>query len=432
MFTKNLFPVSIFLFVSVLFFSCKKEATEMPFAELNFQVVNVTNGFYHCTWNAPNISTYKNYYIVHSPFILGIDDDPKSIYFKRRTIISGQTRDDEILFVRNNYGLTLYFQLFIDIGDRYVRSNVVSFETPNSETIDTDAVSALHYPNKNAIYISNFGLRGLNYYDEDEKIIKEKTELDFNFRATTAQVGNNGFGDEIYAIDGNELVIFNAETLEEKDRYTASGVIYSVATNDNGLIAITVRNSSKKIQILARENLTIINNLASSNLYDESRGVAFLSKENNELVEIGRDSMTYFKLDENGMQEESNSESNPFSDAAARGQIIVSSSGNFYVNSRKGHVFDSDLNGIVELYLLSGNYYYYSNYFFNKEETFLYAIPSGSERFIDKFSIPNFELVDRKEFVNGIPLELFYRDDEIQVVIFTNDFNCTYIQPLNF
>ncbi len=428
--TKTFYYFLFFLFVSVLFFSCKKEEA-LPFAKLNFQVVNVANGLYACTWDASNISTFKNYYIVHSPFILGIDDDPKNNFYERKSTISGQTRDNVVLSVNNINGLPLYFQLFVDIGDRYIRSEVLPFETPKSKTIDIAAASALHYPEKNAIYLLNFGLNELNYYDIGDKEIKEKVEVDFPFNSFTAQVGNNGFGEEIYAIDGNDLIIFDAETLEEKDKYSTNGVIYSVTTNDNGLIAITVRKSGNSIQILSRENLTLLNNLSSFNSYNEPRGIAFLSKENNELIEVGKDYSKYFKLDADGIVVESSYAGNPFDSPGINEIITVSPSGNYYVYSKRGQIFDSEMNGIKDLLSTQGNSY--SSYFFNKEETFLYAILSGvSGNFIDKFSIPNFEWVGRKEFANGSSLELFYQDNEIQLVRFTDDFRCTFIYPLNF
>jgi hypothetical protein len=63
MFTEKLFPVFIFMFGSVLFFSCKKE--EAPLADLNFQVEEI-DGIYYCSWNATNISTFEKYNIVFS------------------------------------------------------------------------------------------------------------------------------------------------------------------------------------------------------------------------------------------------------------------------------------------------------------------------------------------------------------------------------
>ncbi len=422
---------SLLFFVSVLFFSCEKEE-EPPLLLLNFQVEHVVNATYQCTWNASNISTFKKYYIVHSPFLLGRDDDPKLINHTRKTVVSSQETDNRSLSVTNYNGLPIYFQLFVDIGDRYVRSEVVSFETPRSETIDAEAASTLHYPEKNAIYLVNIGRRDINHYDYEEKELKENNEVDFSFRTATAQAGNNGFGDEIYAIDGNELVVINASTLEEKDRYATNGEIYSVATNNKGLIALSVRKPSNPILVLARENLTPVDTLGSFNSYNESRGLAFLHKENNELIEVGNYFTMYYKLDENGIKEESDYESNPFLPISTRGNVTVSPLGNYYVNSPRGQVFDSAMNGISDLHLLEEEYY--TSYFFNKEETYLYAIVTdNSWSYIDKFSIPNFEFVGRKEFgYETSTLDLFYRDDEIQVVIFTRDFYCSHIRALNF
>ena len=430
MFTKKIFPVFVFLLVSVLFFSCEKEEEE-PLEELEFQVVHVADQYYTCKWNAPNISTFEKYYIVHSPFILGVDDDPKNINYKRRTLDSDQTKDNCNVSVINNNGLPLYFQLFVDIGDRYIRSEVIRFETPKSETIDVAATSAIHYPEKDAIYFVEIGLRGLNYYDYKEKQIKENTEVDFPFRISKTHIGNNGFGEEIYTTNENELIIYDANTLEEKDRFSTNGDIYSVATNDNGLIALSVKNSSNEIQILSRANLTLLNNLVSFNAYNNNRGVAFLSKENNELIEVGGSYSMYFRLDENGIVQEDSYIANPFQPSGFNEIITVSPSENYYIYSGKGEVFDSEMNGIIDLNSLFGNYY--SRYLFDKEETYLYAILSNaSGNFIDKFSVPNFDWVGRKEFVNGTSLDLFYRDGEIHVATFTDDFYCTYIHALNF
>ena len=134
----KLIKFSLYLFVSVLFFSCEKESL----ADLNFQVKKIDD-VYHCSWTATNISTFERYTIVRSPL------NPASGDIKYKTWINEQERDDIAFTIPNESGFTLYFQLIVDIGDRYLRSEIIAFETPTSDVLEIIAVNlnfALHYP----------------------------------------------------------------------------------------------------------------------------------------------------------------------------------------------------------------------------------------------------------------------------------------------
>ena len=429
MITKKLFPVFIFLFVSVLFFSCKKE--EASLAELNFQVEEI-DGVYYCSWTATNISTFENYYIVHAPFEMRVDDEPSGDFSKRWTRIDSQAIHSQNITIESEEDLTLYFQLFVEIEGRMIRSNVVVFEKGVSEVIDVFANSSILFQEANALYFFQNSTPNFVHYDFVEKKIYEKLTLPFEVDRHLYSVGNNGFGDELYLLDGNRLFILDANTLEVKTNYGATGSIKSVATNDEGLLIITVRQNPNKIEIIDRNSLVVLNDLTSSNTLFSSRQVVFLSKENNEFVEVGREYFKYFKVTDEGVVLEEEEIDTPFPNGNNDEYRIVSSPfENYFVSNIRGYVFDSSLNKIVEIASFFEDTY--SSYFFDKDETFLYAFLETTiegNSFVDKISIPDFDFVERKEYV-GHTLNWFYRNDALYGAYFSDYFDCVFIKPVN-
>ncbi|MFK7771027.1 MAG: hypothetical protein AB8F94_02765, partial [Saprospiraceae bacterium] len=179
------------------FFSCGKE--EVPLADLNFQVEEI-DGVYHCSWTATNISTFEKYYIVHSPLKMENEDEPSESFSYRWTSVYSQATNSISIDLGGEEDLTLYFQLFVDIGDRMIRSKMIVFEKGISEVIDIDARQLISFSEKNAIYFYNKNSGQVCYYDYLENKIKAEAELVGGIKLLA--VGNNGFGDEIYGVLG--------------------------------------------------------------------------------------------------------------------------------------------------------------------------------------------------------------------------------------
>lgn len=429
MFAKKHFPVFIFLFVSVLFFSCKKEEA---LADLNFQVEKI-DGVYHCSWTATNISTFEKYYIVHSPILMGQEDEPSQSFSHRWTSVYSQATNSINIAIGAEEDLTLYFQLFVDIDDRMIRSNVVVFEKEISEVIDFEANSSLLFQEKNAVYFFDEDTKDFLYYDFVEKEVKKKRRQSFLINQFIFCTGNNGFGEELYLVDDKELIILDPNTLAQKAGYIANRSITSVATNDDGLIVLAIRDNDVPTQILARDNLNVLNNLNTSNATYPSRGVIFLSKEENEFVELGESYFNYFKINSVGEILEQQEINTPFPNPQnVYFSMIASPLENYFVTITQGQLFDSSLNGLADFSLAFGDLYL--SCFFEKDETALYAFlysPFGTGiSFVDKFSIPDLEFVERKEF-KGFTLNWFYRNDKIHGAFYSDYFKCIFIKPID-
>lgn len=428
MITKKLFPVFIFLFVSVLFFSCEKEEV---LADLNFQVEEV-NGTYQCSWTATNISTFKNYYIVHSPFLVE-EVDSQNNSSNRWSKLDLQSINSKEIIIESEEDLTLYFQLFVEIEDRIIRSNVVVFEKNNSEVIDLNLCASIIAKDWNSIYLFEYNRNFFSHYNFIEKEVKETVSLNFDLNQYFTCVGNNGLGDELYLINGTQLNIFDAATLIKKTSFVASGYIRGVTTNNNGLIVLTVQDESSPIQIIDRSSLTVLNSLTSSNYIFGSQKVEFLSKENNELVEAGETNFKYFKIDDNGATLEEADIEPPFPNNERFFHNMTSSPfENYFAVNFDGHVFDRSLNALADLSTLFGDDYLH--YFFGRDETVLYASvydpDLGDKCFVDKFSIPSFQHIERKEYGGDI-LNLFYRNEKIHGIFFSNYWKCIFIKTID-
>lgn len=427
MITKKLFP--IFILVSILFFSCKKE--EVPLTDLNFQVEEI-DGVYHCSWTATNISTFENYYIVHSPFLMEQEDEPSGNFSKRWTRLDSQAINTQNITIETEEDLTLYFQLFIDIGDRMIRSKVIVFEKEFLEVIDIDASFSIVFQETNALYLYRNFSKDFLHYDFLEKQVEEKLILPFEADRHLYCTGNNGFGDELYFIEDDRLFILDANTLLTKTSFGANRLIKSVATNDDGLIVITTRETPNKIQVIARDSMVVLNNLSSSNNAHSSRRIAFLSKENNEFVEVGQDYFKSFKVSDDGAVLEETEIETPFPGSLNDPyRVIPSPFENYFVTNIRGQVFDSSLEKVADFSTLFGDTYL--SYFFDKDEAYLYAYLETTvegNSYVDKFSIPDFGFVERKEYV-GHTLNWFYRNDELYAAYYSSYFRCVFIKPVN-
>ncbi|MFK7774402.1 MAG: hypothetical protein AB8F94_19825, partial [Saprospiraceae bacterium] len=276
------------------------------------------------------------------------------------------------------------------------------------------------------------------YYDYLENKIKAEAELVGGIKLLA--VGNNGFGDEIYGVLGQyELIILDANTLDIKEKFLASGQIYSIVTNDDGMIILSIYDDGDNlIQVLSRNDLSILNNNIIAFNSTVCHGIFFSSKEENELIVISEEELNFFMLDNSGNILDQGQVANPYSLTQGAGSSYYkvngfSPLGNYIVSSSEGHVFDTSMSAISNLSAFGLKFYSY--YFFNKEETVLYAGLLSYSGFyisyIDTYSVPDFIPLGSKEYTGNTPINLFHREDEILGAFNSRYFRCIFIKPVD-
>lgn len=423
MLIKNNSPIFLFVFVSMLFFSCKKET---PLDSLNFQVEKIGDGSYHCTWTKTNISSFEKYYIAHSPFLVE-DEASLQTFGDGVTVIEDQTEHEITISLPADEKVALNFQLLIDVGDRLVRSEVVVIGNDQLDVVKSRSGSLIHIPEKKSIYFYNSFSNELILYDYEEQKIKLERRLNLNSGWPGPVYADVGYGEELYIFRDNVLRIFDANTFDLKTQYSISSDIFSVAVK-NGLIVLATEDTNNPMQIISRATMTQLNSISTGNSSFYRRGILALPGNTNSFVEFGESYISHIEFGEQGQILSQTENSNPFFSSGGLSLLKTSPSGNYIVNGYDGNVFDNALNGIKSLE--GGSFY--TNFFFDQEENYLYAFDlfsGGAGYFIDKFSIPDFEFVERKSFFDKIPYELFQRDGELFLAYFSFTYNCYLITP---
>ena len=408
--------VYLLLSIGLIIFSCKKENQTIKNDSLDFSVEFTNGRNFHLSWTKTNLSNFKNYIIVISqdsiprnslpntafpvfPFVEGIDD--QEIDFFDKSFIP--------------FAEKLYFQLFVHHGNQFFVSEQIKIEMASRQKIGIFPSKILHDSrNKSIIIYDDFKDRLTQYNYQSESV---GAMLDVGLKTSGGVVGEYNGNSELYLIDeANTLIILDAVTFELKGSVPmAMGVfgIYSISTNDKGMIAMSVRNASMPVQFFDRENLELLNSV-DFNGYFQARGISFISKNENKGIEISNLGIDYFQVDDNG-QVIDNQSLNTSLSGFDFDKIVASPNGNYFISTNEGLIYDKNLNHVGEL--LGNPTSGYADYVFSEDETTLYAIGNDipSEFLITKYSFPSLDILE----INYLPFEpikLFLENGAIYIV----------------
>ncbi len=430
MLTKKLFPVFIFLFVSVLFFSCKKE-TEKELESFELQV-EVVDGKYLCSWTQTNISSFEQYILVYSPTPFEANMDPVST--TNQKIITDKQNENNHTWSLQPISAEFYFKVFSIFENRILESNQVKFVDENIQEVSFHTDRVIHYEDNNALYFYDSDAQRMLFYDYKTKERKAEREIGFNYSKTIS--GDNGFGKELYLVRGGNIIMtLDANTLAEKSSYNAFLTISSLDTNEKGLIALAVQHSFYTVRILDRNDWSVADEFSTFINNANLRGIAFLSKENNELVETGIDQLSWYEMDDSGNLIDYSLIGNSFPTYSNSNytKLLVSPKGSYFVNSRHGEMYTGAYESMNRLYPITGNTY--DSYLFNEEETAIYTITlpnSNNSVFIEKISLPDQELLEQVKFSDLDPKLLFLDEGKVMLVATGETPNDVIVRPLGF
>lgn len=422
--SKIFLPITILLFASTFYPSCKKD--NLP--SLNLEVILNANGNYQCNWTELNPTGFAEYVLVYSSNPIPLEYNARVGF---NNVITARRIQD---FTQTSFSIkpyrrfqTIYIQVFIDLGgDNFLRSNQVEVSEDPWQTIGINPSQVVHHPEKNAFYILEYGSNRFIYYDYLEKKIMKDVNLDFAYKEL--KFGDNGLGEELYLIhDDFYLTILDANTLEEKLSYQFPYTVHSISSNEKGILVIAAGINDGSIQILKRSDMSVLNTLNFSD-HTVIRGVAFLSKDENKFVETGRFHHHLYEIDDGGELLSHNTAENPYKKSGTNNNITVSSSGNYFVNTRFGEIYDADLNPIR--CLVNSNEYI--SYFFDEDQSYFYALRKNTE-WTYRYDMPSFT---NQEYYNETfelyPISLFRIDDKFMMFFKDKSNNNVLIKPFYF
>lgn len=438
--SKVFLPITILLLASTFYFSCEKEVLPPPVIEVEIEEVipsltlevtlNPSNGNYECNWKQLNTPSFAEYVLVYSTNPIPLEYNAR-VGFNN---VNTATRIQDINqtgFSINPYrrNQTVYVQVIIDQGgDKFLRSNQVELSEDSWQSIGIIPSKVVHHPEKNAFYIFEYGSNRLVYYDYLEKRIMKEVNLNVDFAFTELKFGDNGLGEELYLIhDDINLTILDANTLEVKLSYQFPYTVHSITSNDKGILVVAARINNGPIQILNRSDMSVLNTLNFSD-HTVIRGVAFLSKDENKFVETGRHHHHLYEIDDDGELLSHNTAENPYKKSGTNNNITVSPSGNYFVNTKFGEIYDADLNPIR--CLVNSNEYI--NYFFDEDQNYFYSLRKNTQ-WIYKYDLPSISYQDyHGEGADLHPISLFKIDGELMMFFRDKSSNDVLIKPFYF
>jgi len=414
MLTQKVFPVFIFLLVSVLFFSCKKEEAEV-FQSFDLEA-KYENGAYQLSWTPTNISSFEEYDLVYKYDTDPLELDDENIPSARKKVLTDQTINTYTWEIPPNSEKIL-FQVYVLFDGRRINSNVVELENEETDVVDFLVDEVIHYPQKNALYFFYNNTNDMKYYDYELRETVLNRNLGFDYSAEA--VGDNGLGEEIYLVrDATDIVVLDANTLMEKHTYYSGEVITSIATNEKGWLVLAINNNaSKSIQIIERSTWEVTTELDYS-IDDYLHGVAFLSKENNVLVESSRNNVYRYELDDEGELVNYTEAVNPYASESNNTNLVVSPTGNYFVNSRFGELFHHSLSEVIRMSNLTMKNY--DHYIFGADGKDVYGIGSDFISHINKIEVET-GVIEWIDFGNTIPHYLFLKGERVMMVTLRNN-----------
>ena len=425
------------LLVFSFFFGCKNDDVETPLQEFELSITQDGNKLYH-SWAEVNISDFERYILVRSSEPIPVTLDPfSSTSFNSEISLVVHEESDKTISEWEELALSekskLFYRVFIKLSDRYIVSNEkeVSFDEKiiSHSTLFFDA-EVFHHPELKLIYIIDYDSLFAYNYQSNELVAAAKLLIEFDNGSFS--YGKFNGKDEIYLSLGfpmnDRFIILDAISLNQIEIIgDGIGSIEAINTDREGLIII-VDDSSSPIKILNRADGNIIGS-AVCDCSAYSRKIDFVSISENilrlsssELIGMGglarftdfTFSDTWEYISETPIvQFQSN----------LLPKVAFSKSKNYFIPNYNGTIYDSGGNIINSIYDPLDNKGVGYDFVFLENETVLMnlANPSFTNnltiRTINKYSLPNIELIDswKLENIAGFVdnYKLFYDEETL-------------------
>ena len=350
-----------YILTFLLFLSCEKEEinnidNDIFPLELNGQ--KKSNGVL-LNWTEVNSSKFEAYIILRSPDRIPKDIDPLALEFPVTQVERiTDFEENTYLDINNIFSDTIYYQVFADVGGRFLKSDVLAFSN-DLLLVSANFSGVVHAPDMQSLFIIDQQSQFIVHYNyvtemEEKRIFVGGIE---NFGA----YGDNGKGKELYlAKNSDDLLIYDAQTLQLKKTISYTGAIASIETNNNGLIFIADGGGNTNLHIYDRRIDATITSKKNDSNFDRNLKMLSVSTDNNILIEASRFKIGLYRFDDNGNQLSYFFESIGFNETLSL-NIGVSDDGKYFIPYRNFRVFNTNLqNTLMNMQVFSNDYVFAS------------------------------------------------------------------------
>lgn len=431
--------LALFLLPAFVFFSCKDiltvDNTDQDFpVELRSEAAGETIRF---SWDAAQISTFENYFLVRSALPIPAGLTPFSS--SSMQIVFQNDRPDTTVFVDVSPPLfeEVYYKLYIDIGERFVESAALKISFDNF-LLPGDPAIVKYWPDSNWLIIANTGNGSLQVVDYEQKTVRA-TLLNVPFTGAqniaVAVSQRPGEAPRLYWWSGySSPLVLNLPDLVQLQSFPASAQPpFSLVVAPNGNFFATLYDYDNGFRTLNSSDFSLIEGYYRTNYYDH-RTLLQLDADQGLLLEATSYSLRTFTVDETtGVISNEQETSGNTGWQAFLHNIPVSPDGQYFIPRLDGYIYERNLNFVQQI---TGPGNGFVDFAFSPDGDYVYALSNDPFAFgslIQKFRFPGLEFVDERRLNGATARDIEATDNGLVFLgANVNGFSNLLIKKLNF
>ena len=398
-------------FVMVFVLSCQKEEVNnndkaFPITLTGEQVGRSVQ----LNWDETRVSSFEEYIIVRSNEPIPVDFEPTPF----SGFVAGRVDEFEENSFRDDAPLlaeTLYYQVFVDVGDRLLKSNSIMIDYEITLLNLTPTEIKFNSESDN-LYLFDGNTRELSVFNYKEKEITGSIEL--NFSTINFETGFFNGQEELYVSLSSTVRIYAVPSMELKEEFGVNGTVIGLDVNDNGLLFIGTNSFPSRIDVYDRATLNVVE---SADAISNKQLIKVLNNETNEVIAVSFSEIELLNFDDEGNFESSDL---TFSNGFFNNKISIMENGSGFIASADGKIFDDDLNDLGLLDDSFGNFFFFEDFTFSTDGTKAYSV-NNSFLEVREYRFPE-KTVEETYPYNYFMTRIFYDEDQLIFVGNVNDF----------
>jgi len=323
-----------------------------------------------------------------------------------------------------------YFVRVTNVDNNSRNSNEQTVDSPSGHIFNFVSTNFLKHPNGEFVYLVDQGAQKLIKFNYNNlEVIKE---INLQGRIGNCDIGDNGFGVEIYTPSNDGWVyVYDADDLTQTTSINTGLSNNSVVVNGLGHVIVSMYPSpwwEQPVRTYARDNGI---NLDGNG--DHEGDILKMIPGKNEIISITTSvspiDMEYFKLSDDGLfeihQDDQYHGDHPLNPNIFR----ISPSGNYSITSRSGAVYLANSSMEYKGQLQRGSLYF-SDFAFSDDGSIIYAATSNRKS-IQIGSYPSL-VRDEEILTRGFPIFIIKDGDKIISLSKSSEYsNNTGIEIIN-
>jgi len=353
-------------------------------------------------WNEPYMTGFSSYQIMRSLSSDFADED----------IIAILRLSDSTSYVDYSVPIntTVYYRIIATATTAIYSS--AAFITRDIQVLDHFPVDVALDKETSSLYLSYPYYYEVLKYNYEAK--KTDRVLELNYKPGFLDIGSNGLGKELYVCGSDEgLQVYSADNLGELTTIETGSTVYSVASLDNGVLAVSLKSDPEPIRTISRASGDLISQaseLGGGHLwYDEQKQCLFEAYVGNFYT-----SLRCYELDENSSIQGVLDFQSTASGFLSPNIFRVSPDGEYYITSNYGFLISYDNTHFKQLKYYPATY---NDFCFSEDMEYVYAC-DYQNRQIDKYKVSGTVTTDpvSTKKCQSYPAYIFMLDDKLLIL----------------